>query len=125
MKFAIALVGLIVLLPSCAQQDPQTQLEKAVKMLSKKVPMRIDGNTTVTKIAAGKMKIIYTYEINGLSDNDVINGKRELERLVTAEMKKNKSQLQAYVKNKISMQYIYKNKKGKELVSFTLKPWKL
>ena len=55
----------------------------------------------------------------------MINGKRELERLVTAEMKKNKSQLQAYVKNKISMQYIYKNKKGKELVSFTLKPWKL
>ena len=80
MKKAIPLLfALCLIISGCG--DPQTQLEQAVTIISKDVPQKLDAVTTMVKVEAGKMEIIYTYEINGVTDDEMKSGEVDLKKM--------------------------------------------
>ncbi len=121
----VALLAVLVL-SGCPQvSDPQTELEKAVKDLQKRLPWKVDEYTTCKEIRAGDLEIIYVYEVSGIADSNIKSNAATLKQGVAQGLKANIGSLRPYVKHDIAMKYVYKNKKGEELVSFTLHPAKL
>jgi hypothetical protein len=122
-KLVLLCLSIVLLSTACAPVDPQAELTKAAQQLSGDLPKQIDANTVLVAVEAGEMEVTYTYEVMGISDDQLRRSRIFIKQAAKDAMIENKSKLRFYAQNKIPMNYIYRNQQGDELISYTLHPW--
>ena len=126
MKRIICLLALLLITSlNISAKDNSATTSEQVKATQKFLPMRIDDNTTWVEIAGSKNSLIYFYQINDISDQQVKDAHSSIKNSVQTKLK------DAYANNKgfaqladkgVNFTYIYVNGNDDFITSFTFTP---
>lgn len=99
------------------------EIQNVAEMMTKNLPISIDENTTATKVEylENINKLIFYYEVNNLSKEDVINNISSL-KTEQIEFIQNNPNNRAYLKAEVTFKYVYTDGEGNELATYTILP---
>lgn len=109
--------------PVMEKISAKMEMENVAEMMTKNLPKTIDANTTATKVEylENINKLIFYYEVNNISKEDVESKISDL-KANQIQFIKNNPNNGAYLKAEVTFEYIYSDLNGAELGSYTILP---
>ena len=128
--FLLLALALLPLLLGCQPAgDPVVQLAHAIKQAkaNEVFPREIDEHTQLVDIEVGTegREVIYLCEFHGLTDEEALAGRDAMLETSRQQAGQAKAEWKFFRDHKIPLTYVYHNAEGKEVMRYSIEPWKL
>ena len=118
LRSLIVTIVISLLLTACSNES---YIQGIVDEKQSTLPLKLDDQTTLIEIKAGKDAFIYIYTLIGQSDDDFIKSKEDIRQTIIKNLKQNmSSDIEAIFKRGIHYEYEWLNESRKLLFKFTV-----
>lgn len=122
-------VGIMTGISNVNRTSPYKELSKFSKEINAKGAVTIDPDTRMdsTSVAEDPLMVVYHYTVVTVDKDSVTIDEKEAKEVLikqTQENLDNSPDMETFRKHDVSMKYDYKDKKGRHLFDFTIKPAK-
>jgi hypothetical protein len=122
--FAVAFFGTKMLFGNSTDKE----LKKISEQINKSCPINVDSETRLDSVSSFEgAKIQYHYTLVNVTREDTAFHSAEAKKFVLTQSQKsldNNPQMADFRDKKVKMEYVYKDRNGKELFDFTITPTK-